>query len=66
MEKHEHHNDAAHHFQLAAVQHQKAHELIIAGDHDKSAHHAHIAHGHHTQAGFHTTEAARIYSEQHS
>jgi hypothetical protein len=49
----EHHNHAAKHHQEAAKHHE-------AGNHEKAAHHAHIAHGHHLHAERHANEAAKL------
>jgi hypothetical protein len=61
----EHHESAAEHHESAAEHHREAAKHYKAGDHEKAAHHAHLAHGHGVHASHHAEEAAKHHVEHH-
>src|SRR5262249_24366611 len=61
----DHHNAAAEHHEMAAEHHRKAAEHHDDGNHEKAAHHAHVAQGHLHHATHHAAEAAKSHLEDH-
>jgi hypothetical protein len=61
----EHHTKAPEHHEHAARHHREAAKHYGAGNHEKAAHHAHVAHGHHLHAEHHEEEAAKHHVEEH-
>ena len=58
----DHHRKAAHHFELAAHEHNKAAAADDADDHVTAAHHAHLAYGHQIE-GIRHAEIAAVEEE---
>src|ERR1017187_9180989 len=56
-----HHLKAVEHHEHAARHHREAAKHHEAGNHEKAAHHAHLAHGHHLHATEYAGEAAKAH-----
>ncbi len=63
--EHEHHYQAALHFELAAKYHRTAAEQHESAEHGHHGHHAHIAQGHAQHAMHHAQEASKAYATHH-
>jgi hypothetical protein len=60
----EHYQHAARHHERAAFHFKEAAKYDQAEEHEKAAHHAYLAHGHHQHAILQETEAAKLHAEQ--
>jgi hypothetical protein len=59
------HKKAAEHHEKAAQHHKEASKHHEENQHEKAAHHAHLAHGHGQQATQYGTDAAKSHIEEH-
>jgi hypothetical protein len=60
---HQHHQDAARHYEQAALHHKEAARHYESGNHEAAGYHAHIAHGHTIHALHHSEEAAKQHAD---
>jgi hypothetical protein len=61
----EHHTKAAEHHEHAARHHREAAKHYASGNHEKAAHHAHVAHGHHLHAIHYAEESAKHHAAEY-
>jgi hypothetical protein len=61
----EHHKKAAEHHEKAAHHHKEAAKHYQAGNHEKAASHAQMAHSSCDEGCEHAAEAAKLHTEQH-
>ena len=59
----EHYHYAARHHERAAYHYNEAAKLEQANEHERSAHHAYLAHGHTQHAIQHDAQAAKLHAE---
>jgi hypothetical protein len=59
-------NCAARHHECAAYHYQEAAKCEKAGDYEKAAHHAYLAHGHNQHAIHWDAEAAKLHADHFS
>lgn len=64
-DNHNHHIEAAKHFEKAAEYHIQAHKLHESGEHEKETHAAYLAHGHHLMADKHANAAVEHHVQNH-
>ena len=60
----EHYHHAARHHERAAYHFKEATKYDEAEEHEKSANHLYLAHGHNQHAIHHDAEAAKLHAEQ--
>jgi|ERR1700683_1310370 Flp pilus assembly protein TadD len=59
----EHYHHAGRHHEKAAYHYKEAAKYYQAGELEKAAHHAYLAHGHNQHAIHHDAEAAKLHAE---